>query len=95
MNMPDQINIMGLDYDILEVDVIERGTNICGQIDHIEQVIKIGKDLKCDRKEQTLVHEVVHGILEQLGYMELHDNEQLVQSLAVALHQTFKQVTFS
>lgn len=38
-------------------------------------------------KEQTLIHESVHIILDELGYSDLSNDEKFVQSFSNALHQ--------
>lgn len=89
--MIDKINILGLTYEIREVEVIDKDCRMFGQIDYINQVIKIDKELTQERKDITLLHEIIHGISEQLGLEELNKDERVVQSLATALHQTLKE----
>ena len=38
---------------------------------------------------QTLCHEIVHGMLVHLGFQEMSADEQFVQSLAMAINQSF------
>ena len=91
-----QINILGLTYEIHEVDVVNKSIPRAGEINFVEQVIKIDQTLSKDRKNVTLLHEIIHGICEQLHLNEIGDNEQMVQGLAVALHQILKDgFTFS
>lgn len=49
-----------------------------------------GKGIDLINMEQTLLHEVVHCILDQLGYHELSNDETLVQSFSLLLHQFLK-----
>ncbi len=91
-----QINILGLDYEIREVEVVNKETLMAGEINFIEQIIRIDKTLSNDKKQITLLHEIIHGICEQLSFEELGKDEQVVQGLAVALHQILKNgFTFS
>lgn len=39
--------------------------------------------------EETLVHEILHGIFVHLGYDDEAQNEQFVQAMANAINQTF------
>lgn len=39
--------------------------------------------------EETLSHEIVHGILVHTGYQEYTGDEKFVQALANAIYQTF------
>ncbi len=93
MNVKDDqnrsINILGIPYEIREVDIIDKGTFLVGQINYTEQVIKIAKGLGEEYRMQTLIHEILHGILDALGYSELNNDEQKVQGIASALHQVF------
>ena len=43
-----------------------------------------------DSMEQTLFHEVIHCAFAEIGRNDLSENEQLVQSLAVLLHQFYR-----
>lgn len=46
-------------------------------------------NLPKDAMEETLVHEILHGIFVHLGYDDEASNEQFVQALANAINQTF------
>ena len=84
------VNILGLTYEIIEVDVVNKSIPRSGEINFVEQVIKIDKTLKADRKQITLMHEIVHGIFEHLAFTDLIEDEQVVQGIAIALHQILK-----
>lgn len=83
------INILGIPYEIREVDIIDRDTHLVGQISYTDQIIRIEKGLGKEFRRQTVIHEVVHGILEGLGYRDINTDEQKVQGIASALHQLF------
>jgi hypothetical protein len=91
MNQNKQVNILGLTYSIEEVDVVNKMIPRQGEIDFVSQTIKIDKEMSEDRKNIVLLHEVIHGICEQLGFDEVGDNERVVQGLAVALYQVFNE----
>lgn len=46
-----------------------------------------GEEIAEDIMEQTLYHEVVHAILDELGYDKLSSDEKFVQSFSLLLHQ--------
>jgi len=51
--------------------------------------------MKKERKEEVLIHEIIHGILSHLEFAEV-DNEHLVQCLANGIYQVFiKELGFS
>jgi Zn-dependent peptidase ImmA (M78 family) len=94
--MVKKISILGLTYRVNEVEVVNKNIPRNGEINFIEQVIKIDKTLSEERKQITLLHEIIHGICEQLQFNEIGDNEQMVQGFALALHQILKDgFTFS
>lgn len=87
-----QVNICGIKYKIKEKDVINEGDEgiVQGRIEYSKQKIFLKKNLPEQTKEETLVHEIVHGILLHTGWMDLTSNEQFVQSLSNAIYQSFK-----
>lgn len=85
-----KIKILNLDFEVIEKECIEHGQNLIGQTLHFEQKIYILKSLSDERKKIVLLHEILHSILEQLGFEEKHDDEHLIQSLATAVYQVFK-----
>lgn len=86
-----KIKILNLDFEVIEKECIEHGQNLIGQTLHFEQKIYILKSLSEERKKIVLLHEVLHSILEQLGFDAQHDDEHLIQSLATAVYQVFKE----
>lgn len=94
--MPESINILGIDYKISLVDVVDK-TQLCfGQIDYFACEIRIDKNLPVAMQRQTLLHEVIHGICNLLGLVNINDDEGAVQGIASGLYSTFKDhLTFS
>ena len=82
-----QINILGLTYRVEEVPVVNKQIPRQGEINFMEQVIRIDSSMSDERKHVVLLHEIIHGICEQLNLDDIGDNEHLVQSLALSLHQ--------
>lgn len=83
----NKINIAGIEYRVKLCTVIEHGTNAVGMIDFLGEVISIRKDLSQARVRQTLMHEVVHGILDSIGYHELNEDERFITVFANTLTQ--------
>lgn len=88
--IPKTVKICGIPYEVeicsddWELDEIN-----FGQIKFKECKILIN-DSACEAmQEQTLVHEIVHGMLMQLGYQEYSLDEKFVQALAMAINQSF------
>lgn len=81
------VKVLAKTYEIVEVDQIEFGASLLGQIDHIEDLIKIYKNMSFQNKKVTLLHEILHSIFEQLGLDEEHDNEQLIKTISTVIVQ--------
>lgn len=86
--MPDHVRILGITYGV-ERRELPDGED--GYIDPRRQAIVLGQHLSDEKAEQVLLHEVVHGILDQLGYLDLYEDERLVQGLAIGLHEALLQ----
>lgn len=91
--MIKSVEILGITYSVEEVDVVDK-TELCyGQVNHFEQTIRIDKNLPTDKKEQTLLHEILHAVCENLGLLEISENEHAIQSISAALYHMFKTQT--
>lgn len=80
------VNICGVTHT---VDYKEDNFNVdthFGQIDYGKCQILINKNLPTPMAKLTLWHEIVHGILTNYGYHDLSNDEQFVQSMAIALN---------
>lgn len=87
--MVDSVKICGIPHKItLHEDSFDMDTHF-GQINYGSCEIKLNKNLPKDAMEETLVHEILHGIFVHLGYNDEASNEQFVQALANAINQTF------
>ena len=85
-----KVNICGLPHEIVEV---EDSFNIdchMGQINYQDLLIKINKNMPEELKEETLCHEIIHGILMHLDYSDMSSNEQFVQAVGNAIYQSFR-----
>ena len=83
------VNICGMPHKIIECkDNFNVDTHF-GMIDYKELVIKVNKDMPEEAKNETICHEMLHGILVHLGYEEFSQNEQFVQALGNAIFQGF------
>ena len=87
--IPKSVTICGVPYEIILCsDNFDTDTHL-GQIEYKDSIIKLNEELKEPMMMQTLIHEIVHGMLIHLGYAESSTDEQFVQALAMAIHQTF------
>lgn len=85
------VKICGIPYQIVDKECIEGNSGRClGLITYDEGTIEIRKGQQPDYYRQTLIHEVVHGMLVMIGRNDLSEDETFVQSLALAISQTFE-----
>ena len=85
-----QVEILGVNYEIKELDIIDENPNVLGQIVYQKQEIQIKKSLLKDMKNSTIIHEIVHGILFHSGKQELNEKEDLVEILSSSIYQVLK-----
>ena len=86
-----KIKILATEYEIEEVEQIDKYQRLLGQIEYIEQKIKIDKNISEDMKKETLIHEILHGTLEKLGLNEINEDEQKVHSIASTMYLVLKE----
>lgn len=81
---PGTIILGGIPYTLaFETTIIDDGISLLGQINYTEQTIRIRSSLPPQTAALTIIHEVVHGLLTQLGFRD-HD-EQFIEQLSYAL----------
>ena len=84
------VNICGIPYEVKECEDNFDIDLHFGEIKYGKGEIRINKDLTPEIKSEALCHEILHGIMVHLGYTEQSQDEQFIQSLAMAINQTFK-----
>lgn len=84
-----KVNICGIPHTVIGCeDHFDVDTHF-GQIDYKACEIRINKDLATEAMEETICHEMIHGILVHLGYSEQSQDETFVQALGNAIYQGF------
>lgn len=82
---------MGIDFKVKLVNNLFDGNDkVVGYTDYTYSVIKLEANQDSQNKRQTLVHEIVHIILWNIGYDDLNETEQLVVSFGNVLYQVLK-----
>ena len=87
---PDSVNILGKQYSIeykdtpSDVDLFRREA-LWGQIDYWTRTIRIYSGRNTEDVLETVMHEVVHGILRELRMNKWCDDEDNVALLALGL----------
>jgi len=94
MAIVNRFTLAGEKWVVYEVPDIttEDGKEGWGTVDIDNNTIYIVKDMKEDFKNKIIIHELMHGILGKYMYFDLYNNEQLVQTLALALREVFKTI---
>ena len=78
------IKVGSLIYEIVEAEELYLNNNECmGIISYEDLIIKIKKNLKDQRKTQTLWHELVHAIIDEyiIDFKEM-DEERIVDLIS-------------
>ena len=92
MKIPDSIRIGGVEYAVQHVDNLRDGTVLeYGHIDYDNSVIALSSTdgAECQRKCITLLHEILHGVINHMG-MEVENEEEVVTTLAKGLYQVLQ-----
>ena len=81
-----KIRILGIDYSVREVQIINDDDTIMGLCRYQANEILIKKGLSDADKKITLIHDILHAVLGQLGFENENDNENMIKSLSTALY---------
>lgn len=84
MNIPSKVKIGVKVYDVVTTEVFEQGADQLGGIDYFDQLIKI-RPTSQHTMEQTLLHEIIHGILFDMGITK--QKEKFIEALTNELHR--------
>lgn len=83
MKIPGKVKIGGLTYTVAETENITLGCDYSGEILYRDLKINI-RPMAREQMERSFVHELVHGVFDNLGYTD-HD-EKKIDELAGALY---------
>lgn len=88
MNIPQSVKIGGKVYRVEITDKLTLGkANVTAEIDYTELVIRIHPNAR-GKMEADFWHELVHAILDHLGYR--NHNEKKVDEMANALYMVIR-----
>ena len=85
-----KVNICGIPYTVKECEDHFDSDCHCGLIIYSECLIKINKNMHEEMKKATLCHEIMHGILLNIGREDLCNDENFVTALGNAVYATFE-----
>ena len=87
----DVVNICGIPHKvIMRKDNFGTNEYHFGEIDYKKCEITLADDLPPKLREETLFHEMLHGIFFHIGREDLSQNESLIDALANAFMQSFE-----
>lgn len=88
--IPEKVNICGITHRVIKCeDNFDIDLHL-GQINYPSATIKINCNACEEMQMQALFHEMLHGMLIQIGRNEESQDECFVQSLSNALYQSFQ-----
>ena len=88
--MIKKVNICGIPHEIIYCkDSFDIDTHL-GMICYKDCEIRINEDMPEEHQKETICHEMLHGILNHLGFSNLSSDEQFVQSLGNAIYNSFE-----
>lgn len=100
MKIPKQIKISGFMWDIKEDNNVATEGNCFGSTHYRTQNIFIEPTATEQKKEQTLIHEILHAIWWQNGLAERYKGddsvreEEIIHTLSHGIYQVLKDNNF-
>jgi len=84
----NKVKIDYKEYKIVKKPEVIKLPNECyGKIDYDKETIEISQKYSQKQQNQTLLHELIHGIFEKLDMNNLREDEIVVNQLAVTLYE--------
>ena len=95
IKIPANINIMGHNYEVIIDKSLSIEKDCAGEIRYRTQEIRLVPQLEGDPRhresiEYSFFHELIHGILYNLSYTELRDDEAFVTRFGRVLYQSLR-----
>ena len=93
MDIPSKIRIGGVDYAVERLERPTReGQEVFGDIDFYTAAIRLNDDVPVQLREETLIHELLHGIVHHYNVpIKEDDEEMIIEALAKGLHQVLSE----
>jgi len=86
--LPNKIKVARIDYQIQEVEEIDDDPSVMGACVYQKSTIKIKIGMSENKKEQTLVHEMLHACFNEAGFHE--QDEDVINRVGIVLYQVLK-----
>jgi len=97
MNIPEKIQIGGVTWDIVKDNGAMDRARRYGECNYSLSIINYqdevdGKKRKKGAIEETVIHELLHAVLNSVGEIDLSSNEKFVSQTSGLLHQIINQL---
>ena len=89
--MNKKIKIGNLVYEVENMEDSFEQDDYLGRTWPSKQVIRINPNISKELTEQTLLHEIIHCILDQGGYNQENQDEKLVNYISSSIYQVLKE----
>ncbi|WP_271810549.1 hypothetical protein [Clostridium beijerinckii] len=94
MNIPGKVRIGSIDYEVIIEDntIVLDAVQCKGKINYEFHKISIDSSIQDKQgQEQTFLHELVHGIVEERSLdLKQDDEETIIDEIAIGLHQVIR-----
>ena len=78
-------------FDIVkEKEIIRLPNELIGEISYMDEIIRISNKISQNEQNQTFIHEMVHGLLDKIGYNEMAVDEKFVDRFSTGLYEIIK-----
>ena len=100
MRIPKRFKLLGLTYEVKEVDTLASDDNAHGMVMYNHCEIHLQRSspafrLTPEKRGQTFCHELTHAILyHATGDADIYQDEQLVDTVGSLLHQALTTMEF-
>ncbi|MDD9312657.1 ImmA/IrrE family metallo-endopeptidase [Cytobacillus firmus] len=86
--IPSKVKVAGIDYVVNQVGEISNNPFQMGEIIYQKSLIQIKHGMSEDKKEQTLVHELLHACFNEAGFED--QDEDMINRVGIVLYQVLK-----
>lgn len=93
----DNIKVGGINYAVIDTDLSaydSKDSYRMGNTHEAKAIIEIRQEMPKQRKDQVLIHELVHAMFYEIG-IEMENDEDIVNRVGLVLHQVLKDNDFS
>jgi len=92
MEVPNEVNIMGIKYQISYLEApVDNGEAVWGYTEYEQAKIVLRSGMNAEKTMQTFLHELMHAMIHEMGDDARCNDESLVSPLSNVLFQVLKE----